>query len=290
MSKIIAEIVYYILDSICYSCLFMLNLSDIPHFKISYNMSKHLLVACFMLTMGALSAQEKEREYPKPEAMSPGMTEFWLPRLKEVAPADIDGVILAAPSDAIVLYDGSTTSEWVSVSGDPVKWVSEDGVLTVVPGSGDIKSVREFDDFQLHIEWRVPGDSENAERGNSGIYLQGLYEIQIIDTHQSPTYSNGQTGSIYKQAAPLVDALQESGKWNSFDIIYHAPIFKGGKMAVKPTVTILHNGVLVQDHTVIQGTTEYIGLPREVEHGAGPILLQEHGDKTSFRNIWIREL
>lgn len=210
--------------------------------------------------------------------------------INKVAPADIDNVVLLAPSDAIILFDGTSSNEWVTTKGEPIKWISENGVLTVVPGTGDIQTVKEFEDFQLHIEWRVPSEGGNAERGNSGIYLQGMYEIQIIDTHESPTYANGQTGSIYKQTPPLVDALQKPGKWNSFDIIYHAPIFKNGKMVIKPTLTLLHNGVLVQDHTTIQGTTEYIGLPREVEHGAGPILLQEHGDKTSFRNIWIRSL
>ena len=153
-----------------------------------------------------------------------------------------------------------------------------------------------FNDFQLHIEWRVPKDIEGSDqlRGNSGIYLQGMYEVQVLDNYNNKTYVNGMAGSIYKQTAPLANAMRKPGEWNVYDIIYTAPTFKAdGTYRTRPHVTVIQNGVILQNNTEILGTTEFIGLPRTVKHGAGPILLQVHGDKSqpiSFRNIWIRNL
>lgn len=245
----------------------------------------------FSLLTLAANAQDK-KEYPKPEQMRPAMTEFWTPQPKIISPADFDNHSIPAPSDAIVLFDGSTASEWIHNDGTPIKWGVADNILTVKPGSGEIRSVREFDDFQLHIEWSAPSKVQGTSqgRGNSGVFLQGLYEIQILDNYENETYANGQAGSVYKQTAPLVNVMQKPGKWNVYDIIYKAPTFKNGKMATRPTVTVIHNGVVVQNNTTILGTTEYIGLPREVVHGKGPLRLQDHGNETRFRNIWIREL
>jgi hypothetical protein len=162
--------------------------------------------------------------------------------------------------------------------------------------TGDIRTKAEFKDFQLHLEWSVPVDisGSNQSRGNSGVYIQNLYEIQILDNYGYETYSNGAAGSIYKQAAPLVNPIRKPGEWNSYDIIFTAPTFtKDGQYRTPPTVTVLFNGVLVQNHTLIKGTTEYIGFPRIPNKDKGPILLQSHGDPSepvSFRNIWIREL
>ncbi|MEG1635143.1 MAG: DUF1080 domain-containing protein, partial [Rikenellaceae bacterium] len=177
------------------------------------------LVTTLSLSMMFLSLNAQEKKvYPKPEQMRPAMTEFWTPQPKIVTPADFDNHVIAAPSDAIVLFDGSSTSEWIHNDGTPIKWSSADGILTVKPGTGEIRSVREFDDFQLHLEWSAPtkitGNSQG--RGNSGVFLQGLYELQILDSYDNETYANGQAGSIYKQTPPLVNATQKPGKWNVY--------------------------------------------------------------------------
>ncbi|MBR4778775.1 MAG: DUF1080 domain-containing protein, partial [Bacteroidaceae bacterium] len=153
-----------------------------------------------------------------------------------------------------------------------------------------------FGDFQLHIEWMVPKDIHGSGqgRGNSGVYLQDRYEIQVLDSYENETYVNGQAASIYKQSAPLVNPCRKPGEWNVYDIIYTAPTFKAdGTYRTRPVVTVLFNGVLVQNNTTIIGTTEYIGLPQFGPHGDGPIRLQSHGDPSepiSYRNIWIRKL
>ena len=158
------------------------------------------------------------------------------------------------------------------------------------------KTKRNFKDFQLHLEWRVPVGitGESQARGNSGVFMQGIYEIQILDNFENETYVNGQAGSIYKQTPPLVNAMNPPGEWNTYDIIYTAPTFKeDGTYRTHPTVTVIQNGVLLQNNTTILGTTEYIGFPKVREHEEGPIILQDHGDPSeaiSFRNIWIREL
>jgi hypothetical protein len=173
---------------------------------------------------------------------------------------------------------------------------SQDGIVTVSKSSGDILTKDEFKDFQLHLEWFIPEkiSGQSQSRGNSGVYIHGLYEIQILDSYNNETYANGAAGSLYKQNAPLVNPIRKPGEWNEYDIIFTAPTFtKDGQYRTPPTVTVLFNGVLVQNHTLIKGTTEYCGLPRVVVKEKGPILLQTHGDPSepiSFRNIWIREL
>ena len=234
--------------------------------------------------------------FPEPERMRPGMTEFWLPQPTIVTPGNI--TTNSAPSDAIILFDGKNLSAWESVRDkSEAKWiVNADGTFTVNKPSGDIQTKQVFENFQLHIEWFVPANitGESQARGNSGIFLQGKYELQVLDSYQNPTYANGQAASIYKQARPLVNAMRKPGEWNVYDVIYTAPIFKeDGTYRMPPVVTVLHNGILVQNNTIIQGTTEYIGIPKVAAHGAGPIILQSHGDPSepiSFRNIWIRKL
>src|SRR5690606_3166184 len=169
-------------------------------------------------------------------------------------------------------------------------------LLTVNKEAGDIQTKRKFGDFQLHLEWRVPAEihGDGQGRGNSGVFLQGLYELQILDSYNNETYVNGQAGRIYKQTAPIVNAMRKPGEWNTYAIRYTAPTFKkDGTYRTKPVITVLHNGVLIQNGTAILGTTPFIGLPQVIPHEAGPIRLQAHGDKSeplSFRNIWIREL
>ncbi len=214
-------------------------------------------------------------------------TEVWEP-VPEVVSFDKAGV----PSDAISLI-GDDLSNWSSVKEGNAKWTLENGVLTVKPGTGDIKTKMSFCDIQLHVEWKAPlpeADMEGQQRNNSGIFLQQRYEIQVLDSFNNKTYPNGQAASVYKQTIPLVNAMKAPEQWQSYDIIYKAPSFDGEKLASPGYVTVLHNGVVVQNHTEIQGTTEWIGAPKYKAHGCAPLQLQDHGNLVSFRNIWVREL
>jgi Domain of Unknown Function (DUF1080) len=246
-------------------------------------MKKTLLLIGGLCQASLLAAQD----FTKPET-----TEFYDPKVKVVTPGSNYG---QPPSDAVVLFDGKSTDQWeVARDKSPVKWKLNNGAITVVGGTGDIQTKQVFGDFQLHIEWQSPQEPETAKgqgRGNSGIFLQGLYEVQVLNSYQNETYSNGQAGSLYKQTPPLANATAKMGDWNTYDIIYMAPRFRrNGSVESPATVTVIHNGVVVQNHTVIQGTTEYIGPPKQPVHGKGPIRLQDHGNAVSYRNIWIREL
>ncbi len=241
-----------------------------------------------------LSAQE---EFPKPGKMVPDMSEFWLPQPEVVAPGNIAcNEAVPAPSDADVLFDGKDLSSWKGGKSEEAQWIVSEGVFTVKKGTGAIETKKHYRDFQLHLEWKVPVSitGSGQGRGNSGVFLQGIYEIQVLDNYENKTYANGQAGSIYKQTAPLVNAMKKPGEWNVYDIIFTAPTFKAdGTYRTYPFVTVIHNGVIVQNNTRINGTTPYIGFPVVEEHGDGPIMLQDHGDPSeaiSFRNIWIREL
>jgi hypothetical protein len=178
-------------------------------------------------------------------------------------------------------------------TGAAAQWSMVEGVLTVKPGAGDIRSKESFCDIQLHLEWRVANDRMDKEgqlRNNSGIFLQEMYEIQILDSYQNKTYPNGQAGAVYKQTIPLANATRPTGEWQEYDIIYKAPRFDGEKRLSAGYVTVLHNGVLLQNHTEIAGTTEWIGAPQVKAHGCLPLKLQDHGDSVSFRNMWVRKL
>lgn len=237
-----------------------------------------------------------QKKYPGRAPMTHEMTEYWSPQPPVVVPGMIPEKPIAAPSDAIILFDGKDLSKWENSKGEAAGWTVHDGVFTVKKGTGDIYTKQKFNDFQLHLEWCVPVGikGESQFRGNSGVFLQGMYEIQILDCYQNETYVNGQTGSIYKQTPPLANAMSKPGEWNTYDIIYTAPTFKkDGTYRTPPRVTLLQNGVLLQNNTIIQGTTPYVGFPEVIKHDAGPIGLQDHGDESapiSFRNIWIREL
>ena len=242
------------------------------------------------------AAGQDAKKYPDPAPMTHDMSEFWTPQPKIVTPPDMDNAVVAPPSDAVVLLGlkDNAISEWVNCEeGKPVGWQIENGIMTVKPYSGSIRTKKDFGDFQLHLEWSAPTEivGESQGRGNSGVFMQGMYEVQILDNYQNETYANGQAGSIYKQTPPLVNACQKPGKWNTYDIIYTAPRFKeDGSLQSHGRITVLHNGVLVQNNTMILGTTEFIGFPRIVAHGKGPIILQDHLNPVRFRNIWIREL
>ena len=221
----------------------------------------------------------------------PKATEVWSPKAKVVTP----GSGTKAPSDAIVLFNGSNLSEFVSVAdSSAAAWtINRDSSMTVAAGKGNIRTRRSFGDCQLHVEFSAPTvvKGEGQGRGNSGVFLQQRYEVQVLDCYQNTTYSNGQTASIYKQSIPLANACKKPGEWQTYDIIYTAPRFnKDSILVAAGHVTVLHNGVLVQNHTEIKGTSEYIGLPKNIAHGKAPIELQDHGDLVRYRNIWIREL
>ncbi len=258
-------------------------------------MKKQILLSALTLAAVVGATAQEKKEYPKPEGMRPAMTEFWTPQPKVVTPGD--SATNSAPSDAVVLFDGKDLSSWSSSSnGGPAEWDVHDGVFTVNKKKGDIQTRESFGSFQLHIEWQVPENitGSSQSRGNSGIFLQNKYEIQILDCYQNETYANGQTGSVYKQVIPLANAMRKPGEWNVYDIIYNAPVFnEDGTYKVAPTVTVIQNGILLLNNFTIRGTTEYIGHPRVVKHGDGPIKLQSHGDPSepiSFRNIWLRKL
>ena len=254
------------------------------------------------LILGALSPQTYAQPQPPASVLkAAARTEIWEPQPRIVTPAATHG---AAPSDAIVLFDADNLDQWCSTNdlSKPAPWIVEDGIFTVKKGTGNIQTKQSFADYQLHIEWRTPADiqGEGQERGNSGIFLASTgkgdegYEIQILDNYNNKTYSNGQAASVYKQTPPLINAGKPPGEWQTYDIVWTAPRFnENGKLISPARVTLLFNGILVQNNTEVKGVTRWIGGPSYKAHGAAPIKLQDHNDPSkpiSFRNIWLRVL
>lgn len=248
-----------------------------------------------LLVASSLHAQE-------PDAPRPEDTEVWEPVPPVVDPGPFAGSP-AAPSDAIVLFDGSDLDEWVNVAdGAPAGWHVHDGIVTVDKDAGDIMTRRRFRNYQLHIEWRIPEDveGEGQGRGNSGLYMaflgngRGGYELQIVDSYENETYVNGMAASVYKQSPPLVNAARPPGEWQSYDVIWTAPTFAAnGRLETPARVTAFFNGVLVQNDFRLEGETVYRGLPEYHAFDDAAIMLQAHGDPSppiSFRNIWVRDL
>ncbi|MGH6911327.1 MAG: 3-keto-disaccharide hydrolase, partial [Phenylobacterium sp.] len=209
----------------------------------------------------------------------------------------------AAPSDAVVLFDGKNLDQWVATKDkSPAGWTVADGVMTVKKTAGNIETKRSFRNYQLHLEYRVPANISGSGqgRGNSGVFLASTgagdvgYELQILDSYKNETYVNGQAGSLYKQHPPLVNASRPPGEWQTYDVIWTAPVFAADGAVTSPArVTALHNGVLIQNNAVLAGETLYIGKPKYRPYSTAPIKLQAHGDPSpplSFRNIWVREL
>jgi len=198
-----------------------------------------------------------------------------------------------APSGAVVLFDGSSLSNWTTREGKPAGWKAEGkpgGTVTVVPKSGDIVSTQTFGSAQIHVEFMTPvEEGEGQDRGNSGVYIQGRYELQVLDSFKNETYPDGQCGAVYKQHVPLVNVCRPQGQWQTYDIIFHAAAFDGsGKKTANARITALQNGVLIQDNAEIAGPTG--GAIVEQEKPTGPLLLQEHGHPVQFRNVWFRPL
>jgi len=201
-----------------------------------------------------------------------------------------------APSDAIVLFDGTDLSGWTSRNGGPAKWIARDGYMESVKGSGPVKTEREFGSCRLHVEFATPSTVEGSGqgRGNSGVFLMANYEVQILDSYDNITYPDGQCGALYGRAVPLVNVCRKPGEWQSYDIIFHRPLFEGKKVIKKATFTVFHNGVLIHDHVELEGGTGWRGKHAisdyEPHEDKLPIMLQDHGNPVRFRNIWIHEL
>jgi hypothetical protein len=198
-----------------------------------------------------------------------------------------------APSDAVVLFDGSDLSRWQSMDGGPAAWTVENGYAQVVPKTGNIRTIEEFGDCQLHVEWSAPAKVKGSSqgRGNSGVFLMGRYEIQVLDCYGNPTYADGMTAAIYGQCPPLVNPCRKPGEWQAFDIVWVGPKFDGAELLSPAFVTILHNGVVVHHHKELRGPTKHKQLMSYAAHPpVGPLVLQDHGDLVRYRNIWYRPL
>lgn len=246
-----------------------------------------LINTILFLAINSVNAQQSK---------NPKDTEAWSPVPKVVSMQN-------TPADAIILFNGGNLDQWVSVKDkSAAKWTVKDNIFTVNKGTGNIETKQSFSNYQLHIEWLIPANitGSGQGRGNSGLFLASTgtgdsgYELQLLDSYNNSTYSNGQAGSIYKQAIPLVNASKKPGEWQSYDIVWTAPVFNdNGSLKSSARVTVLHNGILIQNNVEIKGETVYIGAPFYKKHGPLPIKLQDHGDPSepiSFRNIWIREL
>lgn len=249
-----------------------------------------------ILSVATLLGQQQGRK-SKPED-----TEVWEPAPAVVTPGATNA---APPSDAIVLFDGKNLDEWVSAQDhSPAKWLVSGGAMTVNKerGVGNIETKRRFRDYQLHIEWRIPENitGSGQARGNSGVFLASTgpgddgYELQVLDSYNNKTYVNGMAGSIYKQSIPLVSPSRKPGEWQSYDVVWTAPVFDAaGNLKSPAYVTVFMNGVLIQNHFELKGETLFIGKPFYRKYDRVPIKLQAHGDPSppiSYRNIWVREL
>ncbi len=255
-------------------------------------MSSRILATALALTLALLlflpgacrPAQEPDEwpvhsmERPRPPVVDPGPP----------------GPPAPPPSDAIVLMDGSNLDEWLSQAGDEPGWRVRDGYVEVVGGTGSIRTRREFGDIQLHVEWAAPAEvtGEGQNRGNSGVFLMGRYEVQILDSWDNDTYPDGQSAALYGQVPPLVNASRPPGAWQTFDMVFRRPHFGEDGRVIRPArITLFHNGVLVHDNVAFTGITVH---GREAEYrpheDRGPILLQDHGDPLRFRTVWAREL
>ena len=236
----------------------------------------------YMYIDGIKVHEEDQNKQPLPPVVTPG--------------AEVG----APPSDAVVLFDGTDKTfqaNWVDMKGGESKWKVAEGAMESVRGAGYVRSKEEFGSCQLHIEWASPSKVQGSGqgRGNSGVFLMGQYEVQVLDSYENTTYADGQASALYGRSKPLVNASRKPGEWQTYDIIFHRPQFdQDGKVTKRATFTVLHNGVLVQDHVVLSGGTGWDGPHSASEYKAhadkGPISLQDHGNPVRFRNVWVREL
>lgn len=249
------------------------------------------ILALIVLTACTQPENGQQQEESQSQQMQPEDTEWYEPVPPKVTPGE--NHFLSPPSDAIVLFDGSNLDQWESVSEGDADWVIEDDHMTVRIGSGDIQTRESYGSVQLYLEWRSPMNMEHEgqDRGNSGVFLQNRYEVQVLDAWENETYVNGMAGSIYKQVPPMVNPAKRPGEWQSYNISYTAPEFnEDGSLQSPARITVIWNGVVVQSNYELKGHTPYIGLPEYTAHGEAPIRLQDHASEVSYRNIWIREL
>lgn len=248
-----------------------------------------LLLTCLLASTQFVTAQKKLNI----DSLA-GLLEVWV-NVPLVTPGQSNA---DAPSDATILYNGHGLSAFQKKDGSPAGWkIDADGAVTDIKGAGDLITKEAFGNCQLHLEFREPSEvkSSGQGRGNSGVYIMGKYEIQVLDSYNNPTYSNGQAGAVYKQHVPLVNASRKPGEWQSYDIIFTAPLFKeNGDLESPARVTVIHNGVLIQNNVTILGPTDWVIKPKYEKHASKlPLMLQDHGDDgnpISYRNIWIRNL
>jgi hypothetical protein len=238
-----------------------------------------LATACFCLTV---TAQNEWQIHDPNRPMAPVITP---------GPA---GPPVPPPSDAIVLFNGKNLSKWTDAKGQPARWKVENGYVEVVPDTGSMRTVQGFGDCQVHVEWMAPSPAkgEGQERGNSGVFLMDLYEVQVLDCYNNKTYADGQTAAIYGQYPPLVNACRPPGEWQTYDIVFHRPRFgQDGKVLIPARMTVFHNGVLVHECAQLTGPTAHKARPPYKMHADRlPLSLQDHGNPVRFRNIWIRNL
>ena len=278
---------------------------------------KKLILSCalfgFLLLNSSFAQEVIQIDWEELQKTEPWKaTEQWKPVPEKVTP----GFLTAPPSDAIILFDGKSLDHWhapkygygarmdqvesiikAKVNNPtftPPKWDVKDGAMIVKPGGGAIETKQAFGDIQLHLEFLSPVDPGKEGQGysNSGVFLMGLYEVQVLNSYENTTYPNGQAGAVYKQHIPLVNASRPPGEWQAYDMIFKAPVFnEDGTLKSPAYLTVLHNGVIIQNHVELKGPAIYIGEPYYTKHPAKlPLLLQDHGDKVRFRNIWVREL
>ena len=248
-----------------------------------------LLLACILACTQFASAQKKINI----DSLA-GLLEVWV-NLPLVTPGVSN---TDAPSDATILYNGNGLGAFQKKDGSAAGWkIDADGAVTDIKGAGDLITKEAFGNCQLHLEFREPAEVKGSgqARGNSGVYIMGKYEIQVLDSYNNSTYSNGQAGAVYKQHVPLVNASRKPGEWQAYDIVFTAPVFKeNGDLESPARVTVIHNGVLIQNNVTILGPTDWVMKPVYKKHAAKlPLMLQDHGDDgnpISYRNIWIRNL
>ncbi len=247
------------------------------------------LISILIIFVGIYTNGQTARE--KVEKWKVHDPERPMPPVVDPGPA---GEPAPAPSDAIVLFDGKDLSHWTDMKGQPARWKVENGYMEVVAKTGSIRTKQNFGDCQLHVEWASPVvvKGESQERGNSGVFLMNIYEVQVLDCYNNKTYADGMTAALYGQYPPLVNACRPPGEWQTYDIVFQRPRFDENGQVISPArFTVFHNNILVHDNVELTGPTAHKARPPYKAHADRlPISLQDHGNPIRFRNIWIRDL